>query len=86
MPDLIIDFENHLNHGKVFLVELETEWQDAPDEAPNSIDIHMYVIAQNFWQAQYIASTMYPDVRSIAVHEEPVTPEEYATRRNRSLL
>lgn len=86
MPDLIIDFENHLNHGNVFLVELQTELQDAPDDVPNSIDVDMYVIAKNFWQAQYIATTMYPDVLSISVHEEPITPEEYATRRNRGIL
>lgn len=86
MSDLIIDFENHLKNGHVYLVEVELPWQDAPDEAPSSITADVYVIAVNQDQAQYIVSTMYPDYASISAHHEPITEFEYAARRNRSIL
>jgi hypothetical protein len=86
MSDLIIDFDNHLKHGNVYLVELELPWQDAPDEAPNSITTDVYVIAANHYQALYIAQSMYPDSFDISISNEPVTEYEYAARRNRSVL
>jgi hypothetical protein len=86
IADLIIDFDNHLKHNKVYLVELELPLQDAPEDVPNSITADVYVIANNYYQAQYIANTMYPDISGVSVHEDPITEQEYATRRNRSLL
>lgn len=86
MADLIIDFDNHLKHNKVYLVELELPLQDAPEDVPNSITAHVYVIANNYYQAQYIANTMYPDISGVSVYEDPITEQEYATRRNRNLL
>ena len=29
MSDLVIDFDDHLKHGRVYLVEIEVEYQDA---------------------------------------------------------
>jgi hypothetical protein len=86
ISDLIIDFENHLKTGRVYLVELELELQDAPDDVPSCITADVYVIANSHYQAQYIANTMYPDVLSICVNENPITEYEYAARRNRSVL
>jgi hypothetical protein len=86
ISDLIIDFDNHLKTGRVYLVELELELQDAPDDVPSSITADVYVVANSYYQAQYIANTMYPDVLSISVHETPITEYEYAARRNRSIL
>lgn len=86
MSDLIIDFENHLKNGRVYLVELELPLQDAPDDAPNMITADVYIIANSLDQAQYIATTMYPDYESVGVYHEPVTEYEYAARRNRSVL
>lgn len=86
MSDLVVDFENHLKHGSVYLVEVELPWQDAPDEAPSTITADVYVIAKNSDQAQYIVSTIYPDYESISVYNEPITEFEYAARRNRSIL
>ncbi len=86
IADLIVDFDNHLKHGNIYLVELEVEWQDSPDEAPDSITIDVYVTAPNWHLAQYIATVMYPDVITISVHEDPITEYAYAARRNRSIL
>lgn len=86
MSDLVIDFDNHLKNGYVYLVELELPWQNAPDEAPSSIIADVYVIATSYYMAQYIAQTMYPDVMSIHVHEDPITEYAYAARRNRGIL
>ena len=86
IADLVIDFDNHLKHGRVYLVELEVAYQDAPDEAPSSIIADVYVIATSYYMAQYIAQTMYPDVMSIHVYEEPITEYAYAARRNRGIL
>lgn len=86
IADLVIDFDSHLRHGRVYLVELRIGYQDAPDDAPSSIDVDIYVIANSHYMAQYIAHTMYPDVMSIHVYEEPITEYAYAARRNRGIL
>ena len=84
--DLIVDFDNHLKHGSVYLVEFELEWQDHPDDAPNTITVDDYFIAPNPDLAQYIITTLYPECIGIFVHEEPITEYAYAARRNRSIL
>jgi hypothetical protein len=86
IADLVIDFDHHLKDGRVYLVELQVGYQDAPDDVPSSIDVDIYVIATSYYMAQYIANTMYPDVVSIHVYEEPITEYAYAARRNRSIL
>lgn len=86
MSDLIVDFDNSLRNGHVYLVEVELPWQDAPDEAPSSITADVYVVAANYYQAQYIVQSMYPDASGMSVNEEPITEYEYAARRNRSML
>lgn len=84
--DLIIDFDNHLKHGNVWLVQLELPLQDAPDDVPSCIITHVYVVAKNYYQAQYIANSMYPDCIGMSIHQDPVSEFDYAARRNRSIL
>jgi hypothetical protein len=85
IADLIVDFDTHLTNGRVYLVELELPLQDAPDDVPSTLNVDYYVIANNHVQAMYFANSAYPDATGVFVHEEPVTPEEYAARRNRGL-
>jgi hypothetical protein len=86
MSDLVIDFENHLKNGKVYLVEVYLPLQDAPDDVPNCIIADVYVVANNSHQALYIANCMYPDNNGSTAGEQPITEYEYAARRNRSIL
>lgn len=86
MSDLIVDFDTSLRTGNVYLVEIELPWLDQPDEAPSSMTADVYVVATSWYQAQYIAQTMYPDASGVSVHEEPISEYEYAARRNRSIL
>ena len=86
MSDLIIDFETLLKQGRVYLVEIDLELQDTPDDVPNSINADVYVVATSSDLAHFIASQLYPDYISLAVNETPITEYEYAARRNRSVL
>lgn len=85
IADIIHDFDSHLDSGHVWLVEIEMAWHDEnaePNDGFYSVDT--YVIAPDQNLAQYIASTLYPDVLSICINDRPVTREEYATRRDTS--
>ena len=84
--DIIIDFDTHLNNGRVYLVELDLPLQDAPDDAPTVLHVDYYVIANNHVQAQYFANSAYQDATGVSVNDEPITPEQYAARRDRGLL
>lgn len=86
MSDLVIDFENHLKHGNVYLAEVDLEFKDAPDDVPSSITADVYVIATNHDMAQFIVSQMYPDYLGLSINADPITEYEYAARRNRGLL
>lgn len=86
IADLIIDFDSSLRSGHVYLVEVEMPLQDHPDEVPNSITADVYLVASSWYQAQYIAQTMYPDALNVSVYEEPVSEYDYAARRNRNIL
>ena len=86
MSDMIIDFENHLKNGKVYLVEVALPLQDAPEDVPSYINADVYVVATSPHLAQYIVHTMYPDAESSSAYPEPVTEYEYAARRNRGIL
>jgi|694.fasta_scaffold14405_31 hypothetical protein len=86
IADLVIDFESHLKHNKVWLVQIDLPLQDAPEDVPSSITADVYVIASNRNQAVYIAQSMYPDCFDTCIGERPVTEYEYAARRNRSIL
>lgn len=84
--DMIVDFDTHLTNGRVYLVELEIPFQDAPDDAPGVINVDYYVIANNAVQAVYFANSAYPDAVGVHYENDPVTPEQYAARGNRGIL
>jgi len=86
MSDMIIDFENHLKNGKVYLVEVALPLQDAPEDVPSYITADVYVVANNSHQALYIVNCMYPDNDGATTDDGPVTEYEYAARRNRGIL
>ena len=86
IADMIVDFESHLNHGRVWLVSVQLPMQDAPDDVPDFLDVDLYVIADSQHQAQYLASCMYPDNIGCRINDEPVTEVQYAARRNRSIF
>ncbi len=86
IADMIVDFESHLKHGKVWLVSLQLPMQDAPEDVPDFLDVDLYVTADSIHHAQYLACCMYPDNIGCSIKEEPVTIEQYADRGNRSIF
>lgn len=86
IADLIVDFDSSLRTGNVYLVEVEMPLLDHPDDVPSSITADVYLIASSWFQAQYIARTLYPDSLGISVYEEPISEYNYAARRNRNIL
>lgn len=86
ISDLVVDFETHLKNGKVYLVELELGMLDHPDQSSDHITADVYVVAPNLDLAQYITTVMYPDYIGTSVYQDPITEEEYVSRRNRSVL
>jgi hypothetical protein len=84
IADLIIDFDNFLERGSVWRVELELPFQDAPEDVPNCINADVYIIAPDRNLALYIAVSFYPDARTVSIGDFPVTREQYVSRRNRS--
>lgn len=67
--NLLIDYDVHLGSGRVWEVEVEL-----PDE-DSTIALKTHVIASNRDLAQYIAASIYPDYDSIAIGDEPLSPQ-----------
>lgn len=85
IADIIHDFDDHLKTGKVYLVEVEMGWEDGEQEPHyGTINYDVYLVANTAAQAAYIASTLYPDALSYAWSEDPITSDQYVSRRNRS--
>lgn len=85
IADIIHDFDWHLDHGNVYLVELDLTWEDEDAEPHHGvINYDVYITASSGAQAHYIANTMYPDASSYVWSEDPITRAEYVSRRNRS--
>lgn len=83
IADIIHDFDWHLDHGNVYLVEVELPWDDENAEPSHStIDYAVYLIANSAAQAHYIANTMYPDALSYSWYDDPINREQYAARRD----
>jgi len=76
MPDMIVGWEQHLKNGNVWRVEIQLPMQDAPDDAPNFLDVAVDVVAPNRELACYIVSTMYPDYDSMCSSDEPLRTAE----------
>ena len=75
-PDMIVGWEQHLKNGNVWRVEIQLPMQDAPDDAPNWLDVAVDVVAPNRDLACYIVSTMYPDYDSMCSSDEPLRTAE----------
>lgn len=86
MSDMIVDFDNSLKNGHVYLVEVSLPLRDAPDDVPSTINADVYVVAANYYQALYIVQSMYPENEGTSVNETAVTEYEYVSRRNRGVL
>jgi hypothetical protein len=78
--DLHIDYDVHLRSGRVWRVELQLPLQNAPDDAPNFIDVSVDVVAPNRELAQYIAATIYPEYLSLCIDYEPISGPDSAVQ------
>lgn len=72
-PDMIVSWDNHLKHGKIWRIDVELPMQDAPDDAPNWLNVCVDVVAPTANLAQYIVQEMYPDCLSIVIPDEPLS-------------
>ena len=73
MSDMVIDYAAHLKAGRVWRVEIELPMQDAPDDAPDFLNVSVDVVAPNKNLAQYIVSTIYSDFESMSISDEPLS-------------
>jgi hypothetical protein len=72
-PDMIVSWDKHLKNGNIWRVNIELPMQDAPEDAPQWLDVAVDVVAPNQQLAQYIVTTMYPDYESLSVSERPLS-------------
>ena len=72
-PDMIVSWDNHLKHGNIWRIDVELPMQDAPDDAPNWLNVCVDVVAPTSNLAQYIVQEMYPDAMSIVTPDEPLS-------------
>ena len=72
-PDMIVSWDKHLKNGNIWRVNVELPMQDAPEDAPQWLDVAVDVVAPNQQLAQYIATTMYPDYESLSVSDRPLS-------------
>lgn len=72
-PDMIVSWDNHLKHGNIWRIDVELPMQDAPDDAPNWLNVCVDVVAPTANLAQYIVQEMYPDCLSIVTPDEPLS-------------
>ncbi len=70
--DMIVSWDKHLKNGNLWRVNVELPMQDAPEDAPNWLDVAVDVVAPNRDLACYIVSTMYPDYESMVSNDEPL--------------
>jgi hypothetical protein len=73
MSDMVIDYAAHLKAGRVWRVEIQLPMQDAPDDAPDFLNVSVDVVAPNKNLAQYIVSTIYSDFESLCISDEPLS-------------
>ena len=70
---MIVSWDKHLKNGNIWRVSIELPMQDAPEDAPQFLDVAVDVIAPTQELAQYIVSTMYPDYESMSINERPLS-------------
>jgi len=71
-PDMIVSWEQHLENGNVWKVEVELAMQGGETDEQLAYNVEVYVVAPTQALAQYIVATMYPDYEGIFVNDEPV--------------
>ena len=71
-PDMIVSWEQHLENGNVWKVEVELAMQGGETDEQLAYNVEIYVVAPTQALAQYIVATMYPDYEGIFVNDEPV--------------
>ena len=71
--DMLVSWDKHLKNGNIWRVNVELPMQDAPEDAPQWLDVAVDVVAPNQQLAQYIATTMYPDYESLSVSDRPLS-------------
>ena len=72
-PDMIVSWDKHLKNGNIWRVSIELPLQDAPEDAPQFLDVAVDVVAPNQQLAQYIVTTMYPDYESMSINDRPLS-------------
>ena len=72
-PDMIVSWEQHLENGNVWKVEVELAMQGGETDEQLAYNVEVYVVAPTVELAQYIVATMYPDHEGIFVNDEPLT-------------
>jgi len=71
-PDMIVSWEQHLENGNVWKVEVELAMQGGETDEQLAYNVEVYVVAPTQALAQYIVATMYPDYEGIFVNDEPI--------------
>ena len=71
-PDMVISWDQHLENGNVWKVEVELAMQGGETDEQLAYNVEVYVVAPTQALAQYIVATMYPDYEGIFVNDEPV--------------
>ena len=70
--DMIVSWDQHLENGNVWKVEVELAMQGGETDEQIVYNVEVYVVAPTAALAQYIVATMYPDYEGIFVNDEPV--------------
>ena len=71
-PDMIVSWDQHLENGNVWKVEVELAMQGGETDEQLAYNVEVYVVAPTQALAQYIVATMYPDYEGIFVNDEPI--------------
>jgi len=71
-PDMIVSWDQHLENGNVWKVEVELAMQGGDTDEQLAYNVEVYVVAPTQALAQYIVATMYPDYEGIFVNDEPI--------------
>ena len=74
MADLIINYDVHLNSGRVWRCHLEVPVAHEKNEVKQYLDVTVEVIAPDQNLAQYIAMCLYPDYSTLSIDDEPIQP------------
>ena len=72
-PDMVISWDQHLENGNVWKVEVELAMQGDETDEHLVYNVEVHVVAPTVELAQYIVATMYPDYASLSCSERPLS-------------